>query len=609
MKHHTTVEASTLRELATELKDKSYIEQDELNKVFIAIGSGDAMKMNVLHSELLKIRSKHENKDPKIFADTAKFWDAVENEVQKINGLIGIYHKTSGATSYVIRDLKVAGDRDYIEKTGEKDIKQWLTRAGINIRLTLKTPDSEKPLNVDTFERWVTSPLAEEQALVGFTSVPYPANKPPIPIIGKKLNVFRSGFVVPEKGDSHLEVLHFLKDCICNNNEYIYEVLIKWMAHLVQKPEEKNNLAMSAYHVRRGIGKGTLASIIHLLVGERNSTLEADPKDLAGFNSLLAGKLFINFDEVAFVGDHHSTGVLKKMVTEGKERQEKKGKDASSARSYCRILMTTNTRTGTIGSAFERRYFDLPIQTTWKDQGIIDNFVKTHHLKETDAQRFLVDGRFEIPWVKSMTYYLLNEVSLEGFNFNEVLSVAADEDTIENRIHNTYREDAIFAWLWEWLNSGEESIEFSRWDDETKKPTEVVDTIKFGERNRSTKQIGDAFAQRVKGMYSQPVSYNALIKELQSRFGFIKFNAIPIGGGNKVNVMSIPPRAELFKIMFTDNQSIRVTWQLPPLKPVAVDEFSEKRMMAAEMVIDAEGAMTVVSEKANVADLRKLMKT
>lgn len=562
-KFNTTVEPTTLFGLATELLNNAHISQDTYSKVCgqIAASATNPIQLSTIHNELLRIKSKKEDTDPTRFTDEDKFWAAVEAEKVKINGLIGIYNKSSGAMSYVVRDLEKAGQRDYIDINTEKDTKAWLKRNGINTDLILKTEEMKSPLIVDTFKHWNESKLAEENTILGFTSVPFAINKEPLPVINRELNTWRSSFAIPEKGDGHLEVLEFLKSQTCNNNEYTFEVLIKWMAHLMQKPSEKNNIAMSAYHARRGIGKGTLASIIERLVGVRNSTLEADPKDLSGFNNLLAGKIFINFDEVAFVGDHHQTAVMKKMVTEGKERQEKKGKDAGRGRSFCRILLTTNTRNGTLASVFERRYFDLPIQTGWKDDGILDSFVERHHLKENEeSAKFLTkEGRYDIPWVKNLAHYLLYDVDLKGFNFNEVKSVVEDTETLLNRIHNTYREDAAFAFILEWLASGEDFIEFSSNDD-----PDTTTKIKFGEQRVRTADFWKAFQERTKGEFIENTTQIKFTKALQAHFGFVKYQGMV--NNKQANCFRIPSREELYRLCVTDNAAFRVKWELPPLK-------------------------------------------
>lgn len=575
MKVFSTVEKATLLELANELLSKGYIAQEIFNNVCVAIGTGNDKELTYIHNDLLKAKLEKEPTDPSKFSNERDFWKAVEDEVIKINGLIGIYHKSNDGTGYVIRDLKSAGDRDYIAKSSEKDIKQWLSRAGINIKMTLKDDTMDKPLVIDTFERWITNPIAEETAISGFTYLPVAVNKEPKPIVDKKLNVFRSGFALPVKGDGHLEVLDFLKSQLCADNEYIYEVLIKWMAHLMQFPEEKSNLAMSIYHPRRGIGKSTFAKIVGLLVGKRNTTKSADPKDLEGFNSMLSNKLFIVFDEVAFVGDHRSTGKMKKMVTEGEDRNEKKGKDAEEGSSFCRIAMICNERSGTLASVFERRYFDLPIQADWKDSGRLDDFVNRHHLKDAQSANFLVDGRYNIPWVSNLSYYLLNEVDLNGFNFNEVKSVAMDKEIVHNRILNTYRENSVFAFLWEWLASGEDHIEFTR----TVERETYDEKICFGDEKISTADFLDAFKQRLKNEFHDNISPITVTRMLQEQYGFVKRNVTAKWHNTQKQCFFIPSREQLYKLMFENNGAVRVQWELPPLKKNSASKEEQERLL------------------------------
>lgn len=563
-----TVELQTVIQLVSSLKKEKLITDEEYTDTIELLAQPEMLEdgelLSALHLRLLKKREVIVQ--VKDYFDSNIFSEAVEEEVAKINSLVGIYHKDNGATSYVIRDLTISGDRDYIEKSTKEGIKDWLKRNGIRITMVLLDRNTKKTMTtVDTFEAWVTSAIAEEHAIVGFTKVPTRPDEKLSPIINKKLNVFRSGFPKPEKGTEHLEVLKFLKEVTCGGSEYSYDILIKWLAHLVQRPAEKNNLALSIYHPDRGVGKGTTASIIKRIVGARNAVLDAAPKDLEGFNMMISGKMFINFDETMFAGDHNHHNIMKRLVTEGTERREGKGKDATSIPSFCRILLTTNNASGTLASAFERRYFDLHISRKWKDAGIIDDFVDRHYLRESQGTQFITqDGVYDIPWVRNLVYHLLYEVELKGFNFNNVESEVRGDLALNSRIMNTYRENPLFAFFWEWLASGEDEIEYKEYSELEKR--EVYKHIRFGQDKIQTFDFIKMYEQHTKQYYKTQLSHNDFVRRLQAEFGFKKRLSRIAGISVAKYVFTIPTREELYQMMFVCNNATRVKWTLPPLK-------------------------------------------
>jgi hypothetical protein len=552
--HHQTVDRRTLTDMVYDNAN-----EESQGELISMIAKAKPKELDAIHINLLKMFDDSK-KAIGVFEDPTEYWNCVEAELLKINGILALRQCDNGSVSYIMRDLSNTGDRPYLEYTSTKNAEDYLIRKGIRIQMTL---GKNKPLNL--FEHWCHQPLTQEQSIVGFVREPWsPGAEAPV-IIDRRMNIWHSGFNEPVKGDKHLEVLKFIKEVICSNDEYCYDVIIKWMADLVQNPAHKNNLCPVIFSERRGIGKTTFASIIQLIVGKYNGTLDADGKDLQGFDAMIGGKLFVNFDETTFGGDHQQLNSLKKRITNATERNEGKGKDAVSGDSFCRYLITTNSPSGTMGSAFERRFFDLPISPSWKDKGIIDKFVNDYTLKVDVAKKHLKDGVYKIDWVQHMTYFLLREVDLTRFNFNDVKSPMTGDDAIANRMAKTYQENPIFGWLWQWLDSGEDMIKLEEdrynrgWINDQ---FEKEGMVKFG--GEITKaSLYDIFIQQSKGTHGHPPERGSFVQTLRKKYSFVNGK----DSATRKNTFKVPSREELYKTMFHGEFGMNVTYELPKILP------------------------------------------
>ena len=89
--------------------------------------------------------------------------------------------------------------------------------------------------------------------------------------------------------------LNFIKDIICSNNNESFEFVIKWFANMI-----RGNKNTSCIYLKggQGIGKSTLPQFIKKYVIGDDLSLETGSTPLkSNFNSILAGKLFVVFEE------------------------------------------------------------------------------------------------------------------------------------------------------------------------------------------------------------------------------------------------------------------------------------------------------------------------
>lgn len=177
-------------------------------------------------------------------------------------------------------------------------------------------------------------------------------------------NLYKGFGVEAIDGDSVL-FLSFIQAVICKNDTTNFQYLIAWMAHLVQKPEEKVGVAVIIRGLK-GTGKGKFLQQFGSLFG--NHFMEvANGEHLVGkFNAHLAQLLLLGADEAYWNGDKKAEGVLKNLVTEPKVIIERKGIDSVSMDSFLRIVLTTNNDYAVPASGDERRWFVLDIADTYK---------------------------------------------------------------------------------------------------------------------------------------------------------------------------------------------------------------------------------------------------
>ena len=116
----------------------------------------------------------------------------------------------------------------------------------------------------------------------------------------------------PEEPSVFLEHLAYILD----NDTVAIEHVLNFLAHLVQRPQERIGHALLITSEAKGIGKSTLGNVVRRLVGEQNSRV-VQTKDLkSSFDGWLMGKLVVQVDEVYEGGNWDLANKLKPLITE-----------------------------------------------------------------------------------------------------------------------------------------------------------------------------------------------------------------------------------------------------------------------------------------------------
>jgi hypothetical protein len=156
-----------------------------------------------------------------------------------------------------------------------------------------------------------------------------------------------------EEPELFLEHLAYVLD----SDEAAIEHVLNFLAHLVQRPQERIGHALLITSEAKGIGKSTLGTVVRRLVGEQNSRV-AQTKDLkSSFDGWLMGKLVVQVDEVYEAGNWDLANKLKPLITEPTVSANIKYGPQIEIENYARFLMFSNHTAPLNIEDGDRRYF------------------------------------------------------------------------------------------------------------------------------------------------------------------------------------------------------------------------------------------------------------
>jgi hypothetical protein len=183
----------------------------------------------------------------------------------------------------------------------------------------------------DTIEDFWVSPSTKLFTEVAFSPLPQPATT---------LNYWVGSAVDPAAGDWSL-VSAFLLDTICAGDPTTYDYLLSYLAHALQKPEDKPGI-MIVLMGGQGTGKGSFFRLLTALWPRTTLQVSAVEQVVGGFNAALERSYLVLMDEAMFAGDKKSSDRLKSMITEPTITVEQKHQPRRTLASFHRFLAATN---------------------------------------------------------------------------------------------------------------------------------------------------------------------------------------------------------------------------------------------------------------------------
>ena len=239
-------------------------------------------------------------------------------------------------------------------------------------------------------------------------------------------NSFKGWPVSPRAGSCALYLDH-IKTIICDGDEELYEYLVAWMAHLVQKPTEKPGVALVLLG-GQGVGKGEFVRHFAHLLGPY-ATQVSDINHLVGqFNSHLINTMLIFVDEALWGRDKKNEGKLKALITEKTLTFEKKYVEAMRKKNYSRFIFASNEEHAVPMATDDRRMVAMNVSEARKNDHA--------YFRAIDDQ--MLNGGYE-----ALMHKLLN-LDLSNFEIRKKPSTAG---SVGQKLHS------LPSVTWWWYNA------------------------------------------------------------------------------------------------------------------------------------------------------------
>jgi hypothetical protein len=169
------------------------------------------------------------------------------------------------------------------------------------------------------------------------------------------------GFAVEPDAASNCPLfLAHLRDVICSGDDTAAAWVLRWFAHMIQRPGEKPGTAL-VLRGRKGAGKDTIGEYVGSLF-PRHHTKIVNAEHLHGrFNAHQERTLMLHVEEGFWAGDHKAEASLKSLITSEQVQIERKGIDAFQVASVLRVFISSNSEWVVPASFDERRFCVLDV--------------------------------------------------------------------------------------------------------------------------------------------------------------------------------------------------------------------------------------------------------
>jgi Family of unknown function (DUF5906) len=219
------------------------------------------------------------------------------------------------------------------------------------------------------------------------------------------------------------DVLEYVNTGLCKNNVDNFNWLIKWSAHVYQKPWEKPGTSVVIRSDEEGTGKSFYFKIISMLMdGDDGTHLYfpfSNPKMLTGdFSGHLENNLLLHSEEAFSAESRKEDSIIKNIIADDYVSINPKNLQARLIRSYHRVVFTGNPVHVIKVSVHGRRFFVLETSDKYRENTQFFGSI-WKGLKDGGAEALMyyfihVDLRDFDPRVALKTEYLIGQ-QIESF--------------------------------------------------------------------------------------------------------------------------------------------------------------------------------------------------
>tara|TARA_A100001015_G_scaffold316841_1_gene432177 strand:+ start:279 stop:2324 length:2046 start_codon:yes stop_codon:yes gene_type:complete len=284
-------------------------------------------------------------------------WNKLNTPPLPDEEIISTYHRIKakdeaehGESRHILKQLNnnhavvMIGGKTFIVREGKKPI--FMTYNDFCLRYAYLKIDGKKAT-----KRWIESDDTKRFDEVVFD----PTEQCP----NSSYNLFKGLSVKPIAGKCDLYLQH-IKKIICAGDEHLYDYVMGWMAHAIQKPAELPGVAL-VLQGSQGTGKGTFAQYFGKIFGDHFQHLVHMEHLLSKFNAHLSSALVVFADEIVWGGNKRDAGQLKGIITESRRMMEAKFKDPILVNNYARFIFATNEDWAVPTGPKERRFCVLTL--------------------------------------------------------------------------------------------------------------------------------------------------------------------------------------------------------------------------------------------------------
>ena len=282
-------------------------------------------------------------------------------------------------------------EREDISSSGVKDFTDYYLNQTVETAVELKSGKMvSQAVNKGTF--WLSHPNR-----LTYTGVVFAPNEE----VPDKKNLWKGFSVEPVEGDCEL-FLRLVREVVTDNDPAVYEYVMKWLAYLVQQPQNKAKVAL-VLRGDKGAGKGFFASTVGLLIRSHYLAILSSNRITGQFNGHLHTTKLLYADEAFWAGSKDSEGLLKGLITEDVCTYEAKFENVFSGRSRLNLIVSSNYEwvvPTTPGD--ERRFCVMDVTNAWKGNFDLFDAFKTQ----------MIDSKSGL---EALMYHLMYKIDLTGW--------------------------------------------------------------------------------------------------------------------------------------------------------------------------------------------------
>lgn len=289
--------------------------------------------------------------------------------------------------------------------------------------------------------------------------------------------------------------LRHLLDVVCCGNEAHYRYHLGWLAHMIQKPEDKPGVAI-VYKGRKRIGKDTVFEYVGRLIKNHYITIANQDQMLGKFNQHQERCLLLHMQEGFWAGSKQAEGALKYLITSNSVMIEPKGMNAFPIPSVLRLFISSNERWVIPATEDEGRFFVMNVSEKRRNDHVY--FAALREEMEGDGPAALLAylqqydiSNFQVRAVPDTE--ALAEQKVQGLKNVERWWLDTLQRGQINGIQN--REDGVDGAVWMsrsvQIDSNEFRDNYSHWMRSRRYDGEEVSEIEFGIRIKKMLPSGE----------------------------------------------------------------------------------------------------------------------